>query len=570
MVGAVSGRTLGPESRAPPVQGRRIGVSQSVVLSRFFTLALMFCLVDLVLSFQLSPRSTSPSRASSSTDTCSCLDAIRRKGFEIGGDGTEGEALEGEEGLLGSGRGGAVPIPAPRVAMEDAFENEVEEESAGTSRHEFLRSSFALAVGSLSASAVGAFGGGVEEARAQTAPGPDLSKLLANFTYLPVTYNGPTPLPYKQRWADDGMPAFPRQPAYQIIPQRPEPLMMPMSDEGEHKLLRKMLFDNNVLLVGEHHERNEDRLLFVCLLRRMRGIFKDLALGVEMVQMQFQDALDAYVRKDIEDDDAADEALLAATEWKRRWPWPFETYKDIFRFARSRGIPLVALNTPSEVQVKVQLLGLPGLQGDERRQCVPDGDGFFDMMQNTGFREYASEVIRAQFNWHRESGLLGTSPVMENFLAARMVWDETMATNAAKFVEQNPRRKLIVLAGSDHVKYGFGIQARLERIAKKFEIGPKTYDAFKVGSLMLNPTSEESLSENKHLRLALGVDLTRKFGYPLSEYIWFTPNIDPGRLSRLLNEEDGPLWISKKPPYKGGARINRRLYRDDGNAIIVD
>jgi uncharacterized iron-regulated protein len=52
---------------------------------------------------------------------------------------------------------------------------------------------------------------------------------------------------------------------------------------------------------------------------------------------------------------------------------------------------------------------------------------------------------------------------LDNFYAAQVVWDETMADNAANWVSQRaPMRQLLVMAGSAHCRYA-AIPSRIER-----------------------------------------------------------------------------------------------------------
>jgi hypothetical protein len=54
--------------------------------------------------------------------------------------------------------------------------------------------------------------------------------------------------------------------------------------------------------------------------------------------------------------------------------------------------------------------------------------------------------------------------VEEGFLRVQMLWDETMAQTAAEYLQGAGRgKRLLVLAGGNHVRYGFGIPRRLFR-----------------------------------------------------------------------------------------------------------
>merc|ERR1712048_1145582 len=109
-----------------------------------------------------------------------------------------------------------------------------------------------------------------------------------------------------------------------------------------------------------------------------------LSLGLEMVERAFQPALDAYAAGQL-----TDEQLYDKTEWATRWVWPWEHYLPMFRFARDRGIPLVALNADSETLRRVPVAGLGALSGPELKALVPDPYGFAAITKEPFFGRYA-------------------------------------------------------------------------------------------------------------------------------------------------------------------------------------
>jgi aminopeptidase N len=52
----------------------------------------------------------------------------------------------------------------------------------------------------------------------------------------------------------------------------------------------------------------------------------------------------------------------------------------------------------------------------------------------------------------------------ENFYQSQILWNETMAHSAAQFLKEQPDRRLVVLAGVEHIMYGSGIPYRLRRL----------------------------------------------------------------------------------------------------------
>ena len=75
--------------------------------------------------------------------------------------------------------------------------------------------------------------------------------------------------------------------------------------------------------------------------------------------------------------------------------------------------------------------------------------------------EYKSR-LRDAFEEHP-----GVKPdAFNHFVEAQLVWDEGMAESAAAYLEANPGRRMVILAGAGHIEYGSGIPKRLERRTK--------------------------------------------------------------------------------------------------------
>jgi len=450
---------------------------------------------------------------------------------------------------------------SPSVALfgrpdeADVIQQDMSDEE---SRRGFLRNAVGQALLPLAASSIGLSlpgGASAQQAAAQVAE----EVFPKDFVFLPVTVNGPTPTPTptpNYLRADGVTPLSPRPLAYQILPTDP-PTMQPMtSGRGETNMLKKILRENELVLLGEHHDQGIDQELALRLVRELRGLHYNLALGLEMVQLQFQPALDRYISREVADLAAADEDLRRSTEWDDRWPFPFENYLPLFHWARQARVPLVAANTDSEAQLKVQLSGFEGLRGAERQRYVPDVLGFLNYTNQPGFKMYADRVIRRSFEYHNETGVLGPSPDPNLFFAARVLWDETMANAATKWLEEHPRHKMVLLAGSDHVKYGYGIQARAERLGTDYYNLRRRDGKFRVASVLLNPTAEESYSYIRRLRLGLGQGARKSYSRFLADYIWFSTSPRVNLLTRMLNPRDAPYDIPEFNPIPSRPRLD--------------
>jgi len=125
-------------------------------------------------------------------------------------------------------------------------------------------------------------------------------------------------------------------------------------------------------------------------------------------------------------------------------------YEPILKYARDKGIPLIALNVPTETVKKVSQSGLAGLTKQERAEIPQDLD-----RSNSAYRTFLESVFKDHPRTTRSN--------FEYFYEVQLLWDEGMAARAARYLQENPSRTLVVLAGMDHVQYGFGIPDRLIR-----------------------------------------------------------------------------------------------------------
>ncbi len=164
---------------------------------------------------------------------------------------------------------------------------------------------------------------------------------------------------------------------------------------------------------------------------------RKFAIGMEMFQKPFQKAIDEYLSGVIDERE-----FLKRTEYFKRWSFDFNLYSEIVEFARAKGIPIIALNQRSEIVDKVAKGGLDALSGEERKEIPQDMD-----MSDKSYEKRLKEVY--------ENHPHGTT--FENFYQSQILWDETMAHSAARFLEEHPDYQMVVLAGSEHIMYGSGI-----------------------------------------------------------------------------------------------------------------
>lgn len=207
--------------------------------------------------------------------------------------------------------------------------------------------------------------------------------------------------------------------------------------------LAGQLSQNRVLFIGEVHDRLEHHRNQLNIIKSVYARYPDLAIGVEYFQQPFQPYLDDYIAGRI-----TEREMLVKTEYFKRWQLDFRLLQPIFRFARENRIPIVALNVSDEIHNKVFIGGIKSLSPQELAQTPADIE--------PASASYLKR-LKSIFNSHP------TSNDFDTFVEGVLLWDESMADTAARYLKAHPESRMVILAGMVHVMYGDGIPGRLDR-----------------------------------------------------------------------------------------------------------
>ena len=208
----------------------------------------------------------------------------------------------------------------------------------------------------------------------------------------------------------------------------------------------QLLLDADILYLGEVHNSVADHAAQLEILESIYAQNPNVAIALEMFQRPFQPVIDRYLAGEI-----SEAELLEQTEYESRWGFPWEYYAPIVRFALEKQLPLLALNAPNEIVSQVSRQGLDSLEGDDFRYIAP-----LEAIDTSNV-DYKNFVTNA-FSHHSHDNFN-----FDNFFAAQVIWDETMAMTIADFKQANPDTQVVVLAGQGHVAYGYGIPDRVAR-----------------------------------------------------------------------------------------------------------
>lgn len=242
--------------------------------------------------------------------------------------------------------------------------------------------------------------------------------------------------------------------------------------------------DARIVYLGETHDNPASHRLQLrvldALARRHPG---RQALGMEMFPRDRQPALDRWVAGELDE-----KAFLRESRWQESWGMDFDYYRDLLHFCRDHRIPVVALNAEKDLVAAVR--GRAPLELDAPQQArLPELD-----LTDPYHRAMAAAILGD----NRHHGEMQ----VDRFIRIQALWDETMADSAVRYLMSpaGEDRHLLVVAGGNHVQYGFGIPRRVFRRLP--------------ASFVLIGGREIELSEEKKKRL-MDVEIP---AYPMAPY----------------------------------------------------
>lgn len=203
----------------------------------------------------------------------------------------------------------------------------------------------------------------------------------------------------------------------------------------------------DLICVGEEHGQPRSHfaqwVVLGALAERSAMNGRTVALGLEMLPRAEQRPLDRYLGFELDE-----EELLSEARWPQNWGWDFAFYRPQLELARHKGLPVLALNASRELTRAVAHHGLDGLTREQKKQ-LPELD-------------FADGDHRAWFDSAMKDHPHGKP---DRVYAAQVVWDETMAESAARWLGGRlPGRQLVVMAGAGHCR-GDAIPKRVRRRA---------------------------------------------------------------------------------------------------------
>lgn len=201
-----------------------------------------------------------------------------------------------------------------------------------------------------------------------------------------------------------------------------------------------------IVYLGETHDNPASHRLELQLLDALAERHPGRqALGMEMFSRAQQPVLDRWVEGVL-----TEKAFLRESRWFENWSMDFGYYRDLLNFARERHIPVIALNAEKSLVATVRSKTPDQLSAEEKAR-LPQLD-----LTDPYHRGLVSAILG-------ESSHGGMQ--LDGFVRIQTLWDETMAESAARYLASpaGKDKHLLVVAGGNHVRSGFGIPRRLFR-----------------------------------------------------------------------------------------------------------
>ncbi len=279
--------------------------------------------------------------------------------------------------------------------------------------------------------------------------------------------------------------------------------------------------DSRFIYIGESHNNMRMHEIQREITEALYNQNPDLAIGMEMFDVTRQEVLNKWGLGIL-----TEEEFIHEAEWYVAWNFNFNYYKPVFDLAKSKKIPIHALNAPRKIISKIRMLGWDALKPEEKA-IVPKPD-----LSHQDHRILMKEVFGNIEMPEAMKGHGAEDMMFEGLYRAQSAWDETMAKNAVE-TEKVENSRVVVMAGYGHLSYNLGINCRVYE---------RTQQPYKTVICLEVPDSMESL----------------KVSASFADFIWGIPEEErpvypsPGLALKKFDGLDNP--VIEKDPISGAAK----------------
>lgn len=300
--------------------------------------------------------------------------------------------------------------------------------------------------------------------------------------------------------------------------------------------------DARIVYVGETHDNPAVHRLELTLLQALAQRYPGrTALAMEMFTPSQQTALDGWVGGELSEKEFS-------RRWYNGWTMDFDYYRDLLLFARENHIPILGINAEKALVKAVGRTPFSELSAAEQAQLPKE----LDLTD-----PYQTALAEAIFSGHDRG-----SAMFAGFHRIQTLWDETMAENIVRYLAspQGEESHLLVVAGGNHVRNGFGIPRRVFR-------------RLPISSVLIG-VDELEVSAAKQKEAYMDVKMP-SFPMPAFDYLVYTRYEELEKqgvkLGVMLEEKAGRVRVTGLLPgstgEKGGLQAGDFLLAIDGQSL---
>ena len=294
------------------------------------------------------------------------------------------------------------------------------------------------------------------------------------------------------------------------LTEKPVPDTLVHLPTGTIVSTEQMLADissDRIIYAGETHDNPASHRFQLTILNHLIQRYpQHVAVGMEMFHHDQQPVLDRWIAGELDE-----KSFLRQLHWYESWGIDYAYYRDLLTTMREHHIPIIALNVSPKQKMAV-------MQGKETTPEVND--------------PYYHATLMAYFAGHDHG-----NGEAEAFIRIQNLWDNTMAQTVVDYLSQpeHTHDHLLVLAGGNHVRNGFGIPRRV------YQKLPLSY------SLVGNDEVEiDDSKQDRFMQVTLPELPLLPYDYLL--YNRYEAGPQHMRLGVLLEQQDDGVVIGKVMP----------------------
>ena len=208
-----------------------------------------------------------------------------------------------------------------------------------------------------------------------------------------------------------------------------------------------------LVFVGERHDAAAHHALQLEVIKGLKAKGHSIAIGMEMFEESSQKTLDGWSGGTVTTNEFT---KVYRSNWRNIL---YRLYEEIFSYARINHIPIIALNAPREIVMKVSRQGLSSLSSADKILLPPGADAEVS-------DDYV-DFMRLSYWAHGRD-----SEDFRHICEAQMLRNRVMASRIRAYHRQHPGSVMVIIAGGGHTREKGGIPAELGGIPFKIIIPP--------------------------------------------------------------------------------------------------